>query len=165
MTTSRGISNVLAVAAVAASGCVDSSGGSERDPGAGATSSVEQAVTCSQNGCNGVDPNTTPCATGAVTIATTSIVRSGTSVVIGQVELRWSQSCGTNWSRVTRTDGAFAEGMIATVTRSGGPSFTDSKTGFTTIWSPMVYAPVVCSSAFGLIDESFTSGSATTPCL
>lgn len=131
------------------------------------TSSVEQLISCSGNGCNGLDPSSTPCASGAVTVAggTANIYRNGTLELIGQVELRWSAACGTNWSRVTRYDGAFAEGMYATVRRSDGLAYTDFHTGFGTIWSRMVYAPVQCATAYGLVDKSWTSGSATTSCL
>lgn len=148
----------------ALAGCLDAPDAAPADEATGIT---EQLISCSGNGCNGVDPNTTPCASDAVSVAgaTRSIFRNGTSIVIGQVELRWSASCGTNWARVSRTDGAFAEGMYATITRSDGVSYTDFHTGFSSIWSRMVYAPTVCAAATGLVDESFISGQATTPCL
>lgn len=145
-------------------GCLDPQDAAPADE---ATGTAEQLISCSGNGCNGVDPNTTPCASDAVSVAgaTRSIFRNGTSIVIGQVELRWSASCGTNWARVSRTDGATADGMYATIRRSDGATYTDFHTGFSSIWSRMVYAPTVCAAATGLVDESFISGQATTPCL
>jgi hypothetical protein len=124
---------------------------------------AQSALTsCTGAGCNGLDPSTTPCASGATTVATKPIYRNNTNIQIGYVELRWSSTCGTNWARVTRTDGAYAEGMYATVTRADGLSYTDFHTGYTTIWSRMVYAPNACAKARGLIDESWTSGSGET---
>ena len=167
---STGISRALLIGAAcaAAAGCVDDlQGEGVPAPEEELLSTAEQLVSCSGNGCNGIDPNTTPCASGAVTVAgsTRNIYRNGTSILIGQVELRWSAACGTNWARVSRSDGAVAEGMYATITRADGLSYTDFHTGFYTIWSRMVYAPSQCASARGLVDQSWTSGSNSTPCL
>jgi hypothetical protein len=145
-------------------GCLDAPDAAPADE---ATGTTEQLISCSGNGCNGVDPNTTPCASDAVSVAgaTRNIFRNGTSILIGQVELRWSASCGTNWARVSRTDGAIGDGMYGTIRRSDGVSYTDFHSGSSSMWSRMVYAPTVCAAATGLVDESFISGEATTPCL
>ena len=126
-----------------------------------------ERATCFQNGCNGLDPATTPCASDAVTVQTKSIYanKAGQSTNVGYVQLRWSGSCQTNWARVTRTDGFYLEGMNARVTRNDGRSYLASRMGETTIWSPMVYAPnPYCARAYGLIDLSSVSGMATTNC-
>jgi hypothetical protein len=52
------------------------------------------AVTCSGSGCEGKNPQTTGCSTDAITAYSTAIPN-------GKVELRWSQTCETFWSRVT----------------------------------------------------------------
>ena len=52
------------------------------------------AVTCSGSGCEGKNPQTTGCSADAVTAASAAIPD-------GKVELRWSQTCLTFWSRVT----------------------------------------------------------------
>jgi hypothetical protein len=52
------------------------------------------AVTCSGSGCEGKNPQTTGCSADAITAASASIPD-------GKVELRWSQTCQTFWSRVT----------------------------------------------------------------
>jgi hypothetical protein len=125
-------------------------------------------ASCSGNGCNGIDPSTTACPNDAFTAQTRSIYRNTDNKYIGYVELRWSPTCKTNWARVTRTDGYYLEGMDAMVTRYGGTPVQQfsSHAGYTTIWSNMVYAPSpYCAQAFGLIDQSFTSGSAYTNCL
>ncbi len=141
--------------------------GSSREQLAFAASGGTKLVTCSGNGCNGLDPETTPCASDAITAQTKSIYAtiSGKSTYVGYVQLRWSNACKTNWARVTRTDGAFKEGMNAQVQRSDGFQKFASKKGYTTIWSPMVYAPSpFCAKANGLIDLSITSGYAQTNC-
>ena len=51
-------------------------------------------VTCSGNGCNGLNPVTTGCSAGAYTVQTAVFSNS-------YVELRYSPTCGTNWGRVT----------------------------------------------------------------
>ncbi len=142
------------------------------DPEAEPPENAGQALraACSGNGCNNIDPATTSCPTGAYTVQTKTIYRNGTTTPIGYVELRWSPSCQTNWSRVTRTDGAYAEGMYATIKRYSNNvlvnSYTKFKSGSTQMWSNMVYAPnpPYCATATGLVDQSWTSGSATTGC-
>ena len=147
--------NLLAVVIMAAiaAGC-----GSPEDEQAAA--SLRSALTsCSGNGCNGLDPSTTTCQYDATTVRAIDIFRNGTNLKIGYVELRWSNTCGTNWSRVSRTDGAYAESMTARVRRADGLSYTDPYTGAGPMWSRMVYARGVCAWAWGLVDQSWTSGS------
>jgi len=122
---------------------------------------------CSGNACNGVDPMDTNCYKDAFTASTRSIygITGGKKKKIGYVQLRWSPTCRTNWSRVTRTDGYWGEGMVAYITRSDGLKKSDFHEGYTTIWSPMVYAPSpYCAKAGALIDYSVSSGNGTTPC-
>jgi len=60
------------------------------------------AVTCSGYGCDGWDPQETGCSADAVTVASAPIWDSSQpGVEDGLVELRWSATCGTNWTRVT----------------------------------------------------------------
>ncbi|NJO81708.1 MAG: DUF2690 domain-containing protein [Blastochloris sp.] len=61
-------------------------------------SEVIQAAGCSGMGCNGKDPIAMGCANDAYTVTSAEITSNGST--IGRVDLRWSPSCQTNWSRV-----------------------------------------------------------------
>ncbi len=52
---------------------------------------------------DGTDPIATGCATSAVTVANTPISIYGIS--LGDLQLRWSTACRTNWGKFTGTDG------------------------------------------------------------
>jgi hypothetical protein len=101
-------------------------------------------VTCSGNGCNGLDPEQTRCAAGAYTVR----VSGGTvSFRTGYVELRYSPTCGTNWARVFSTVGNARLTVSIRRTNDGLFYFT---IGFATrLWSPMVYALNVPAKACG----------------
>src|SRR6266566_2975920 len=59
-------------------------------------------VTCSGNGCNGLDPISTGCARDAITVTTTG---GSVSFRTGTIQLRYSPTCGTNWGRVLSSVG------------------------------------------------------------
>lgn len=124
---------------------------------------VPQALTtCSGEGCTGKWPHYTPCgSTGVFTARSGVVYRNGTSTKIGTIEERCSSACGTCWTRITRSDGAYAEAMNARIKRSDGVIKTQQATGYTQIVSPMVYTKGKCVTSDGLIDQSFTSGSTT----
>ncbi len=131
---------------------------------------VPSSTNCSGNACNGLNPEATNCSTGAITAGGPNDIYAtlnGVNQKVGTVELRWSSTCQTNWSRVIRTDGATGESVMARIIRDDGvqqfreltiapaSEWTD---GQDRIWSPMVYAPDNCSAyAQGMIDFSFTS--------
>jgi hypothetical protein len=97
---------------------------------------------------DGQNPNTTGCDRDATTVAYKYVTG-------GKVELRWSNTCKTNWSLVT-PNSSYAS-TSATVTRSSdGRSYSYSGTG--RIWSSMVYSPSVTSCAYGVI-SGISSGS------
>jgi hypothetical protein len=56
------------------------------------------AATCSGYGCDYQDPVATGCASGSYTVSSAAVSRNG--VQYGTVDLRWSPTCQTNWSRV-----------------------------------------------------------------
>jgi Protein of unknown function (DUF2690) len=64
------------------------------------------AATCSGTGCDGTDPYGTGCAgTGASywVVETAPLIKDSTGVAsdtYGYVQLWWSQTCGTNWTRM-----------------------------------------------------------------
>ena len=116
-------------------------------------------VMCDGYGCDNKDPIAMGCAADAITVASAPIYSNFDGQQIGYVELRWSAACGTNWSRVTRTDGAFAEAMHAVVERSNPyKRVFEVLTGYAQIYSNMVYARYIPARACGLIDQSWISG-------
>lgn len=112
------------------------------------TSTPAQAATCSGYGCDGLDPNATGCSAGANDTASTYLYNASGSVV-GLPELRYSSTCGTNWTRVTSYVGV--RGLYARVTReSDGRSYADVG-NYQVIWSNMVYADGITACATGEI--------------
>ena len=97
-------------------------------------------VTCSGNGCNGLNPVTTGCSADAYTVQTAVFSNSF-------VELRYSPTCGTNWGRVTSRVGATF--LVIRIDRSGGLTYTFSGGNFNFAYVAMVYAPKVAARACG----------------
>jgi Protein of unknown function (DUF2690) len=97
-------------------------------------------VTCSGNGCNGLDPEKTGCAADAFTVQTAVFSDS-------YVQLRYSPTCGTNWGRVYSRVGP--ANLIIRSQRIDGLSYTFSGGKFNYAWSAMVYAPNVQARACG----------------
>lgn len=90
------------------------------------------AATCSGTGCNGKDPQSSGCASGATTVATAYFTG-------GYVELRWSATCQTNWARVVSTSGnKYLKAYI--VQQNVGELYASNVYGQST-YSPMKYAP------------------------
>ena len=104
-------------------------------------------VSCSGNGCNGLNPATTGCSADAYTVQTAVFNNSF-------VELRYSPTCGTNWGRVISRVGATF--LTVTIQRNDNLSYTFSGGNFTYAWVAMVYAPNVPARACGGV--STTSG-------
>lgn len=107
------------------------------------------AVTCYGDYCSGQDPTTTGCDQDAVTLESVPI-----STGAGQLDLRWSPTCKTNWARwqqyptgclncaptalyavqdtgYSQTVDFYADGAVNLDTENGG-----------TYWTPMIYSPV-----------------------
>lgn len=71
----------------------------------------------------------------------------------GKIELRWSNRCKTNWTRVTPN--SISANTTAKVVRSSdGRTYSYSGNG--TIYTPMVYAPSTTVCASGTISNSAT---------
>jgi hypothetical protein len=105
-----------------------------------------QAATCSGTGCNYTDPVTTGCSSSAFTARTAYIGDS-------TIELRYSKSCGTNWSRYTSGSNY---NVIVYVERYDGEFAYD-----TTSWiyssnrySDQLYTPTTLARACAYIDYS-----------
>jgi hypothetical protein len=117
------------------------------------------AASCSGAGCNNLDPSATGCDSGAITVETQNITQNGSSI---RVELRWSSTCQTNWSRVTNTSSGFRY-MKAWTQQSGVsgeiyPRYGSGNPG-ATLWSGMKYAPTgqIYIGAWGFLSTTSSS--------
>lgn len=109
-------------------------------------SALPGGVTCYGDYCSGQDPESTGCAKDAVTIEALATDTGG-----GRLELRWSQTCKTNWARWQQ----YPTGWCMNCTPIGLVAVQD--TGYTqkvdwfeagtspregeTYWTPMIYSP------------------------
>lgn len=125
-------------------------------------------VTCSGYGCDHQDPAATGCSAGSYTVTSAPITIGST--VYGTVELRWSPTCQTNWSRVTVASGGSnpnAWWRYADVYRQSPYAydlFSYNGSG-SPVYGNMLYAPG-CASASGTIQvgaSSWATGSAVQP--
>jgi hypothetical protein len=126
---------------------------------AAASHPVHPAVTCSKDGCDKQDPQQSGCSTGATTVGSANIQNGPNNRVQGLVELRWSSTCQTNWSRVTVYDNQNLPDFWASVQRQSDglieqTHFTFQPTNGGQYWSPMVYAPG-CAHAYGQLDYTY----------
>jgi hypothetical protein len=133
---------------------------------------AQPLVTCSGNGCNGLDPVNTGCSATASTILTAPI-KWGTQTV-GTVNLRFSSACQTNWAQVVSSIGPAQ--FNAEVERDNGVDGPllgycvgvsdfcgqNGVVGSTFAYTDMVWARDVSALAFGemLDPNSSQSGSA-----
>ncbi len=96
---------------------------------------------------DGKSPSGTACEQDATTVASKSNS-------YGTVQLRWSNTCKTNWTRVVPNSSSYStSGKIRRT--SDGRNYTTSGTG--TRFTNMVYAPTVQSCASGSIKGSSVS--------
>jgi hypothetical protein len=100
---------------------------------------IAHAASCSGNGCTDKDPHDTGCDADAYTVYNV-YVRDNNGNEVGLLQLRYSPSCGTNWTRLTSYVGN--TWLTANTIRKadswieyGGPMFTN------VVWSDMVYSP------------------------
>ncbi|WP_328618098.1 YjfA family protein [Amycolatopsis sp. NBC_00355] len=97
------------------------------------------------------DPIQTGCASDAYTVSTQPIKNSGGGTV-GQVQLRYSPRCGTNWAKTVSNIGtAYVQAIVASPSDSASYSATS-----TSVYTDMVYAPTAptpCCS-HGLCDRA-----------
>jgi hypothetical protein len=102
------------------------------------------------------DPIQTGCASDAYTVSTRAVTNSGGGVV-GQVQVRYSPSCGTNWAKVVSSVGtAYIQAEVYTTSDWAYYSATS-----TSVYTDMVYAPNgVCAYAIGSINSGPWSSAA-----
>jgi Protein of unknown function (DUF2690) len=108
-----------------------------------------RAAGCSGMSCDGQDPVQTGCVNDAYTVASDYIYESG--VVIGRVDLRYSPTCGTNWTRTISYIGP--ETIDAVITRDDiGEHFDEYLDNVTNVYTDMIYAPSpICAQGGGII--------------
>lgn len=111
-------------------------------------------TSCTNQGCNFLDPQATGCGRDARSIRTAPIVSQGKTV--GWVDLRWSPTCGNNWARVRSASGV--QHLAATATRSDGAKRSNAGTG-TALWTSMVFGRDLCVVATGWIGSARASTS------
>lgn len=107
-----------------------------------AVAAPAHAVTCYGDYCSGLDPQSSGCAADAYTATS-----YGNNLFM--MEVRYSPTCKTNWTRITMYNSGYKcspNGTLSSVQDSGytqstyidsvcpGPSFTR--------WTPMIYSPV-----------------------
>jgi hypothetical protein len=119
-------------------------------------------VTCSRNGCTGQDPAATGCSADATTLLSKKILNSS-GQSIGEIDLRWSPTCQTNWARVVSSIGSVPLG--ASVEREAGVDgpfaeecepTCDTFVTATSAFTDMVWAPDVAAAATGGIIQNNT---------
>jgi len=125
-------------------------------------------VSCSGYGCDHQDPVATGCSAGSYTVTSAPITLGGTSY--GTVELRWSPTCQTNWSRVTVASGGsnpnrwYRYAEVDRVSPYAYDWYPYNGTG-SPVYGNMLYAPG-CAYALGTIQvgtNSWATGSAFQP--
>lgn len=107
------------------------------------TAPPAHAVTCYGDYCSGVDPDSSGCSAGAITVAT----KTNPAFTM---DLRWSATCKTNWTRITMYDtgliGCTPAGTLSAVQSTGYTQsrYVDSACSVPTFtrWTPMIYSPV-----------------------
>jgi hypothetical protein len=144
----------LSATILAVSGLALTASSASAAPRAAAVSSCKASP--SDATCDGMDPQTTGCAADAYTVPGGTAKGPG-----GTVELRYSPSCKTNWARVQnaqlnltlfviRQDGAERD-SVEFLWASG------------TVWSPMLYSPVMKAQAGYNWDCCDSGGGIRTP--
>jgi hypothetical protein len=106
--------------------------------------------------CDHKSPDTTGCSADAITKKTVNILNES-GYIVGKVELRWSPSCGTAWSRVTNLIGVRAT-VLEEVDRNTGGS--DLRTDYGVLqgqvaFSHMLYVRYKQAQACGNIEYDY----------
>jgi hypothetical protein len=123
------------------------------------------AATCSGYSCDYQDPAATSCSSGSYTVKSAPVTYGG--IQYGTVELRWSPTCQTNWSRLTISAGGSnpqhydRQAWVARQSPDAAVGFDWTSDG-SPIYSDMLYAPG-CAKASATIQigpNAFALGTA-----
>jgi hypothetical protein len=136
----------LALAAPMVMGCAFGAGDDTEPSAAGAdlgeeTAEAQQALTCVDAACNGVNPYATTCVIDQVLKQSSSF--NGPSGPLGSISLYYSPTCHAAWgyTALTGTHGMFSTCVQNAATESGGGCYTGGSQTFSQI-SPMMFLPV-----------------------
>jgi len=104
------------------------------------------AATCSGNGCNGTDPASTGCNQNAYLAKRLPILDMQYGLAIWQTyaDVYYSNTCGTNWVRVTQNPyGGGTYKYIESLNPNGSTKYLETETdyGYGSSYSMQVYAP------------------------
>lgn len=102
------------------------------------------AATCYGDYCSGRDPQASGCAADAWTVSSGPVMYDGynsPSEQVGTLELRWSPSCKTNWTRMIIWK-TVQSVRVCSIQDTGYTQCSGSTTSPGSIWSPMIYSPV-----------------------
>ena len=114
--------------------------------------------------CNGQDPINQGCNADAYTVSNGTVnIKDSQNTVIGYIELRYSNKCKSNWTRVTSLIGS--KTLWARIERDDGLNYTFQINNTNTLYTDMVFAPVRKALAQGafLINNHYIA--ANTPFL
>ncbi len=107
-------------------------------------------VGCYGDYCTGQDPEDTGCSADAVTVAYTPYR-------YGILELRWSNTCKTNWARINSSFTGSLEAQQTQQTTGHKQYFSRSNVSFA--WTKMIYSPTLCVRA-QVVSSSATTATA-----
>jgi hypothetical protein len=130
-----------------------------------ATRPAAPEVTCSGHGCDGKDPESTSCASTAITAEYANIF-DAYAERIGQIQLRYSTACRTVWARVIAF--GLTKGSAVAKRNSDGLGFTctgltySQTLGAYSCYTLMLYDGGVTSYASGAITEGSNTYTART---
>ncbi|HEU5227088.1 MAG TPA: DUF2690 domain-containing protein [Ktedonobacteraceae bacterium] len=118
-------------------------------------------VTCSGNGCTGLDPVQTGCSASASTVLSKGIFNG--SQRIGTINLRFSSVCQTNWAQIVSSIGPVqfetfvirASGVDGSRIEECEPNTCGTFITDSSAFTNMVWAPDVPTSATGVIAGNF----------
>lgn len=134
------------------------------------TAPAALAATCSGTGCDGTDPYSTGCAGGSASywvVETTPLIEDSTGVgnnSYGYVQLWWSQTCQTNWTRmvvnVSGVPAGMEEVILGTTNSRGdymeGPETFSGAAG--AHLSKQIYAGSILAASSGSLWTNADSG-------
>ncbi len=106
----------------------------------------------SSENCDSKDPQEQGCGGDAYTVTGgTADIKDNNGAVIGRVELRYSKTCQSNWSRVTSNIGAAS--LSGTINREGGGSYSAKFDNVPSMYTDMVHAPDNKAQACGSVNS------------
>jgi hypothetical protein len=104
-------------------------------PAPASAQTTRMTVGCYGDYCSGQDPEQSGCSADARTIVRTGVYGTGGTQ---WVEIRWSDTCKTNWARTN------VLGTTLQAVQQTGYTQGYSNNNGTYAWTKMIYSPVLC---------------------